>query len=241
MNALSKLATFLSLLALSAQVQAIEFSFLSNPATPQAFGNTYSSTIDGLTLTATAWSTTGKRGKLQTAELEIYPGFGMGACNRREGVNCSTKNRQHSLDNKSADDLILFTFSSSVQLDALIYQQLGKDSDFSLWAGTGDISLNGMKTRALGAATLFNNNNRASTFRSLDLDTALSGNYDWLIVAARIGQENDNAMLRSLMVNPVGQLINPITPVVQAVPEAETWAMLLVGLGLVGFAVRRKA
>jgi hypothetical protein len=28
---------------------------------------------------------------------------------------------------------------------------------------------------------------------------------------------------------------------VQAVPEPETWAMLLAGLGLVGFAARRRA
>lgn len=241
MNALSKLATFLSLLALSAQVQAIEFSFLSNPVTPEAFGNSYSTTIDGLTLTATAWSTTGKRGKLKTAELEIYPGIGMGVCNRREGENCSSPNHQFGLDNKNANDLVLFTFSSPVQLDALTYQQLSRDSDFSLWAGTGDISLSRTKIRSLGAATFINNDNPARTLRTLELDTALSGNYDWLIVASRIGQENDNAILRSLMVNPVGQLINPITPVVQAVPEAETWAMLLVGLGLVGFAVRRKA
>jgi hypothetical protein len=238
MNALSKLATFLSLLVLSAQVQAIEFSFLSNPPTLGAFGNSYSSTAGGLTLTATAWSATGPRGELQTAELKTYPGFGMGACNRNEGANCSTQNHQYGLDNRGAANLILFTFSSSVQLGALNHQQLTRDSDLSLWAGTGNVSLNGIEVHTLGSAMLINNSDRADTLREIGLDAALSGNYEWLIVAARIGEENDSAMLRSLVVNPVGQLINPA---VQAIPEAETWAMMLAGLGLVGFAVRRKA
>jgi hypothetical protein len=32
----------------------------------------------------------------------------------------------------------------------------------------------------------------------------------------------------------------PITQTIAAVPEADTWAMLLAGLGLVGFATRRR-
>lgn len=237
MNVLSKLATFVGLLILSAQVQAIEFSFLSTPVTPKTFGNAYSSTVDGLTLTATAWSTTGRRGQLQAARLGIYPGFGMGVCNRNEGRNCSSSNGQHTLNNRGADDLILFTFSSAVQLDALTYKQYGGDSDFSMWAGTGDIALNGLKPRQLGASTLFNNRNRANTIRSLDLGDAFDESYDWLIVAARIGQDNDFMKLRGLSVTPAGGLIGPVTPV----PEADTWALMLAGLGLVGWAVRRKA
>lgn len=235
MNVLSKLATFLSLLILSAQVQAVEFSFLSNRMATSSFGNSYSDTVDGLTLTATAWATTGKRGQLQTAALGMYPGYGIGVCNRSEGRNCSSRQNQHSLDNRGADDMILFTFSSSVQLDALNYKQYGGDSDFSMWAGTGEITLNGLKPSQLDAATLFNNQNPANTIRSLDLDNAFDGHYDWLIVSARIGQNNDYMKLRGLSVSPVS-LIGSVTPV----PEADTWALMLAGLGLVGWAVRRR-
>lgn len=236
MNVSSKWATFVGLLILSAQVQAVEFSFLSSPAITKTFGNTYSSTIDGLTLTATAWSTTGRHGQLQTAQLGVYSGYGMGVCNRDEGRNCSSRYGQHTLDNRGADDLILFTFSSAVQLDALSYKQYGGDSDFSMWAGTGDLALNGSKPHQLGAATLFNNNARAHSIRSLALGDAFDGSYDWLIVSARIGQDNDFMKLRGLTVTPIG-IIGPVTPV----PEADTWTLMLAGLGLVGWAVRRRA
>ncbi len=242
MNALSTLTVVLNLALLSTQVhatsttpttpvQGTEFSFLSSPVTPEAYGNSYSATLNGLTLTATAWSTTGKLGKLETAELEIYSGYGMGVCSRSEGVNCSNSSNNHALDNKGADDLILFTFSSAVKLDTLKLLQFGGDSDLSLWAGNGAINLNGMTAGALGTATLISNSNSANTNRIFNLGSTLGGSYDWLAVAARIGQDNDYAKLRTLTVNPIAQ----------PVPEAETWALMLAGLGLVGFAVRRKA
>lgn len=236
MNVSSKWATFVGLLILSAQVQAIEFSFLSTPVTQKTFGNTYSSTMDGLTLTATAWSTTGTHEQLQTAHLGVNSGYGMGVCNRSAGQYCSYQGFPNILDNQGADDLILFKFSSSVQLEALNYKQYGVDSDFSMWAGTGDIALNGLKPHQLGSAMLFNNQNNANTIRSLDLGNAFEKTYDWLIVAARTGQDNDFMTLRGLSVSPVS-LIGPVTPV----PEADTWALMLAGLGLVGWAIRRKA
>ena len=81
MNMPIKLSAALTLAVLSAQVQAVEFSFLGSVATPKIFGNTYTAKADTLTLTASAWSTTGIRGRFQTAELEIYPDYGMGVCN----------------------------------------------------------------------------------------------------------------------------------------------------------------
>lgn len=241
MNGLYKFTTIISLALLSTQVHATQtppapdqdtaFSFLSSPVTPDAFGNSYTATLNDLTFTATAWSTTGSDGTLQTAELEIYSGYGMGVCNRSEGVNCSDSGNMHALDNKGADDLILFIFSRSVTLDSLTLLQFGDDSDLSLWAGTGAINLNGMTPGALGTATLINNSNSANTVRNINLGSVMNGQYDWLAVAARIGQENDFAKLRSLSV----------TPVAQPVPEAATWVMMLAGLGLVGFSVRRRA
>jgi hypothetical protein len=241
MNALSTLTAVLSLALLSTQVhaanqtspapaQGTEFSFRSSPVTPEAYGNSYSATLDGLTLTATAWSTTGKKGALETAELEIYSGYGMGVCSRSEGVNCLSKGNNHALDNKGADDLILFTFSSAVELDTLKLLQFGGDSDLSLWAGSGAINLNGLTTGGLGTATLINNNIKKDGDRTIDLGSVLGGSYDWLAVAARIGQNNDFAKLQSLTVNHVAQ----------PVPDAATWMTMLAGLGLVGFRVSRR-
>ena len=213
----------------STQAVAAEFSFVSGNPGPEAFGNSYAQTLGGLTTTVSAWSTTGRGGRYQTAELEIYNGFGMGVCNRDEGVNCSSIGNMHALDNMGADDLILFRFSSSVRLDSLTLRQFGGDSDLSLWAGTGSLNLAGLKPAALGSASPFNNNSSINDIKTVDLSN-FTGAYDWLAVSARLAQENDFAKLRTLNVQSVAS----------PVPEADSWAMLLAGLVLVGFAARRR-
>ena len=215
---------------LSTQAAAVEFSFVSGNPAPEAFGNSYAQTLDGLTATATAWSTTGLGGRYQTAELEIYGGYGMGVCNRNEGVNCSTSGNMHALDNKDGTDLILFRFSSAVKLDSLTLLQFGGDSDLSLWAGTGSLNPADLKPSALGSASSFNNTSQVNDIKTVNLSNFI-GTYDWLAVSARLAQVNDFAKLRTLKVEAV----------TSPVPEADSWAMLLAGLGLVGFAVRRRA
>ncbi|HUX29869.1 MAG TPA: PEP-CTERM sorting domain-containing protein [Thiobacillus sp.] len=219
MNAFIRYAAILGLTLLSAQAQAIEFSFVSGAVVPDAYGNVYTTTVDGLTLTASAWSSTGKRGAFETAELEIDSGSGLGVCNRDEKINCADKKNSQALDNKGANDLILFDFSSAVSLQSLTTYQAGKDSDLSLWAGTGTFSPDGMTSSAFGTAV-----------QTGDLST-FTGSYDWLAVAARIGDKDDFVKLQSLTV----------TPVTQAVPDAATWMTMLAGLGLVGFAVNRRS
>lgn len=215
---------------LSTQAAATEFSFLSGNPVPETFGNNYAQTLDGLTTTASAWSTTGRGNRYETAELEIYGGAGMGVCNRNEGSNCSINNNMHALDNKDGEDLILFRFSSSVRLTSLTLLQVSKDSDLSLWAGTGSQSLANLKPANLGSETFANSNIWANEIKTVDLSN-FAGTYDWLAVSARLAQKDDFALLRTLNVQAV------TTPV----PEADNWVMLLAGLGLVGFAVRRRA
>jgi hypothetical protein len=233
MRTFNRFAAMLGLAVFSAQAQAVEFSFLSGAVTPEAWGNTntYSATVDGLALTASAWSSTGKRDLLKTAELVILPGYGMGACNRDEGINCTDKGDSHALDNKGASDLILFSFSRAVSLGTLTLLQVGGDSDLSLWAGMGAIGPSGMPPSALGTATLIDHASSANAINIVALDSAFTGSYDWLAVAARLGHNNDFASLLALKVEPVSQ----------PVPEAETWAMLLTGVGLIGFVVRRRS
>jgi hypothetical protein len=223
-------SALLGAVLLSTQAAATDFSFVSGNPAPETFGNSYAQTLDGLTTTATAWSTTGHDGQFQTAELEIYSGAGMGVCNRNEGSNCSINNNMHALDNKDGEDLILFRFSSSVRLTSLTLLQVSKDSDLSLWAGTGSQSLANLKPTNLGFETVSNSDIWATETKTVDLSNFV-GTYDWLAVSARLAQKDDFALLRTLNVQAVA------TPV----PEANNSAMLLAGLGLVGFAVRRRA
>lgn len=235
MNALNRYAAILGFALVSAQAQAIEFSFTSGAAvSPVAFGNTYSATTDGLTLAASAWSDTAWSKKTRTnlfesAALTIVPGFGMGVCDQDGKLNCTSKNNDDALGNKDADDLVVFSFSSKVSLQSLTTYQVGTDSDLSLWAGSGAFSPDGMRSSAIGTATLYQNTNTVAGIRIVDLST-FTGSYDWLAVAARIGDKNDFAKLQSLTV----------TPVTQPVPDAATWMTMLAGLGLVSFAVKRR-
>lgn len=212
----------------STQAAAVEFSFVTGNPGPEIFGNTYVQTLSELSVTASAWSTTGRGDRYETAELEIYNGYGMGVCNRDEGVNCSNSNNMHALDNKGADDLILFSFSAPVKLASLTLQQFGGDSDLSLWAGAGNLSLAYKKTADLGSALTYSNSSSFNTIKAVDL-SGFTEAISWLAVSARINQSNDFIKLRTLNVQTT-------TPV----PEADTWAMLLAGLGLVGFATRRR-
>lgn len=224
MNAFYRCAALLGIALIAAQAQAVDFSFTPALGTlTQGNGNSYSDTVSGLTVTATAWSNANKPGKFQTAMLSVA-NDGLGVCTT---LHCTTG----VLDNSSGgSDMILFSFSSAVNLQSLGLLQTGSDSDLSVWAGTGStFSPNNKKPTKLGTASLIDNSNNVAGFRNVSL-AGFTGSYDWIAVGARIGQTNDFAMLKSLTINSVAQ----------PVPEAATWMTMLAGLGLVGFAVSRR-
>lgn len=224
MNAFNRVATILGIALFAAQAQAMDFSFEPAPGTlTQGNGNSYIDTVSGLTITATAWSNANRAQKFQTATLSVA-NDGLGVCT---GFNCTTG----MLDNSSGgSSMILFSFSSAVTLQSLSLVQFGSDSDLSVWAGTGStFSPNNKKPTKLGTASLIDNSNSVAGIRNVSL-AAFDGSYDWIAVAARIGQTNDLFKLKSLAINPVAQ----------PVPEAATWMTMLAGLGLVGFAVSRR-
>jgi len=227
MNAFNRFAAILGFALVTAQAQAVDFSFTPAPGTlTQGSGNTYTYTdaVSGLTLTATAWLNANRAEKFQAATLSIA-NDGMGIC---AGFNCATS----TLDNANGGSgMILFSFSSAVNLQSLNLQQFGSDSDLSLWAGTGStFSPANKKPTKLGTATLIENTNSVAGLRSVNL-AAFTGAYDWIAVAARVGQFDDFAKLKSLTVSPVAQ----------PVPDPATWMTMLAGLGLVGFAVNRRS
>lgn len=226
MNPFNRLVAFLGFALVTAHAQAVDFSFTPAPGTlTQGNGNayTYTDAVSGLTLTATAWSNANQAEKFQAATLTMA-NDGMGVC---AGLNCATD----TLDNASGgSNMILFSFSSTVNLSSLSLQQFGSDSDLSVWAGTGNtFSPANKKPTKLGTATLIENTDSVAGLRSINL-AAFAGSYDWIAVAARIGQTDDFAKLKSLTVSPVAQ----------PVPDPATWMTMLAGLGLVGFAVNRR-
>jgi len=229
MTLFNRFAALLGIALVSAQAHAVDVSFTSGAGLAQSYGNTYTTTVDGLTISASAWSSTARANQFGQAALTLTPGFGLGVCSSQEKANCTAKNFADALGNKGADDLILFTFSSAVNLQSLSMLQFGGDSDLSIWAGAGAFSPAGLKASLIGTATLYDNISNVNTVKTVSL-ASFTGSYDWIAVAARIGQNNDFAKLQSLTINPVAQ----------PVPDAATWMTMLAGLGLVGFRVSRR-
>ena len=227
MIAFNRILAVLGLVLASTQAQAvpISFSFVSGLGSlTSGIGNSYTYTTSGVTLTATAWWTPykggGKSGNFQTATLSSDPLYGLGVC---PTSSCATS----TLDNASGGSgMILFSFSSPVSLQALNLQQFNTDSDLSLWAGTGSLNPLTKSPSKLNAATPFDNTNALPGSRTVNL-TSFSQTYNWIAVAASIGQLDDFAKLTSVTVT---------TPV----PETATWVTMLAGVGLVGFRVRRR-
>lgn len=203
----------------SAHAQAVAFSFTASTGT-------LTDSLSGLTVTASAWSDTTAGNPYETATLS-FSTDGLGVFHNGENARSSNAD---ALGNKSANELILFSFSSAVSLQSLATFQAGKDSDLNLWAGTGAFSPNGLMAGSMpGLTTLFDNAEKTGGARTVDLATFI-GTYDWLAISARIGHSDDFIKLTSLTV----------TPVAQPVPDAATWMTMLAGLGLVGFAVNRR-
>jgi hypothetical protein len=224
MNTFIRYAAILGFTLASAQAQAVEFSFTS--------AGTITDPLTDLTITSSAWSKTAAGSQFEAAKLS-FDTDGMGVYNPTENDKSKGQgNTTDALGNNKGVDLVLFSFSSAVSLQSLTMYQVGRDSDLSLWAGTGTFSPSGLQASSslLGAERQFGNTNSTEGIRTVDL-SAIIGTYDWLAVAARIDHTDDLVKLKSLTV----------TPVAQSVPEVETWVMLLAGLGLVGFAVRRRA
>ena len=228
MNTFNRIAAVLGFALVSAQAQAVTFDFTA------AGGPSYTDSLTGLTVTASAWAETYKTGNILTfGAATLTPATdGLGVCNSKEG-GCLSTNDKGALGNKPANELILFTFSGTVNLQSLAMLQIGTDSDLSLWAGTGTFSPAGLKASLLGGtATTYSNTSNVNNIKSVSL-AAYTGSYDWLAIAASATNKDkwgDLARLQSLTVNPVAQ----------PVPEAATWMTMLAGLGLVGFRVSRR-
>ncbi|OYY94010.1 MAG: hypothetical protein B7Y41_08730 [Hydrogenophilales bacterium 28-61-23] len=136
-----------------------------------------------------------------------------------------------------------------------LYRDTTKDRDFTTDSGfsNGDLIMTGTILGGAGAAT----NVGGMIFGATDITIAITG-FDTAvyepdtitaaggIFTLRLGSPFDAALLGSVSsvngnaVNPGDFLFAADGNVALAVPEAETYAMMLAGLGLVGFVARRR-
>jgi hypothetical protein len=195
-------------------------------------GNVWTFSGGGLTATLTSWGATGSGGALQAGWTGQYGSYGLGVCNKSEGVGCNPLS--HTMDNVGAVDYLLFQFDSAVIPVSMIVRAFGtyRDSDLSYWIGTTS-----------SAANLLNDV-KAADFGSLGFG-AMATDYDNTSLNPRtvlFGGAKGNALLVAAALNNVDGKADyiklkslTVDLPADAVPEPATMGLAgaaLAGLGL---------
>ncbi|UZK67751.1 PEPxxWA-CTERM sorting domain-containing protein [Sphingomonas sp. M1-B02] len=198
----------------------------SNSSTSGAAGNSKVVVADGITMTATAWSTdnTGVAFLPEAAYLGRYT-TGVGVTNNNEGNG--RDGNSHVIDNIGSYDFVRLVFSVPVVLTGLsrtAFDVVGGSAvdDWDAWVSYGST---GFGTAALWQGYL----NRGVTVPNNGSLSNTNAGTTWLVGAARNDSQDRDDGFKLTSVSAVS-----------AVPEPTTWAMMLVGFGFIGAAMRRR-
>lgn len=226
---------------LTMQAATLSYDFTSGSSTSSTssgttFGNVRTFTVNGVTITVTAWSLTGNSGTtFQTGNLGRWP-TGLGDCNQIEGTDCASP--EHQVDNNGNYDFVLFQFSAPVSSISVVISPYGTyDRDVTYYTGnasssldlTGD-SLSSLSGLGFGSAI----NDDSTVSSNPRTVTVTSGDITSLLFGARVGGDSysDYFKITSMCLQP------------SAVPEPATFGTLglaLILLGVIGRIKRRRS
>lgn len=233
----------------AAQAATFFFNLSGNSGLSGSYGNarTFSATTGSTTINvrATAWSVSSNT--VRSAFLGAF-GNGLGVTNRSESDGSGNS---HTMDNSGQNDFILLQFDKAVeflsgrfttyQLSGLSYQDSDATIDYGTTATPWNTSLaldntnisvvngllNGVRYEALGGS--------AANGVVRDLQPGAPGEKVgniWMVASSFINQDGkkDSFKFDDLSVS----YIDPL-------PEPGSWALMLAGFGMVGFALRRRS
>jgi hypothetical protein len=257
MSALEILAIGLTATLAGTAANATQFDY--NLKTASEFGGSstltatagnalkFTDTTNGSTLTMLAFgghindvksSTNSALNTVTATTVADWKGYGMGVLYTGD----STGNETHQIDNVGGGvDFVALVFSQAVTLSQIgltAYPLNGAsyvDADMSYMAYTGSLTdlVNGVNLANFSTASF----DQTSLIRSVSsVSTTVNTNSNlastiWLVSAAvASGDRDDGFKLTTLTVNSIPA----------AVPEPATWAMMLVGFGGIGGAMRSR-
>ena len=221
---------------------ATEILFSGNSSTDGTDGNIRSFSNGGVSVQASGWSVRDGT-TLENAYLGAYGG-GLGVTNRNEGNGAS--NNSHTIDNVGQFDFVLLVFNAAVNIASAKLNPFAVSSDpldndaqvsFGNLAGAFNaanptaVPVNSPVWSQLDANDYTVSGNNTSPY-STSLNSAGNFGNVWLIGAARTNPDSrgDGFKLGAITVNTLNS----------AVPEPGTWAMMLLGFGMLGAVLRRR-
>lgn len=252
MNRGFALLAFASAFAVATPASAARTIALFTGYAPTVSNNQVSVNDGNVNVQVTAWNTTSSNLSTSSARSRGTLGqwdYGLGAT-----YNGDTN---HAVDNNGRYDFILLQFDKAVKLDTVTftsgwdnvydsdatisranvnYASYGgtyKSVGTSFWNAAGS-QLNANKTSSLTPNNNFNYGYVNTSRRQVN-PTLVTSNV-WL-VAAKIGDLDtyrDGFKVKGFT------YVDPFDPVNEGVPEPGTWALLIVGFGAIGGAMRRK-
>jgi hypothetical protein len=197
------------------------------------FPNALTFTVDGNTVTASAWADTGAGSTFEGATV-AREWTGLGSCNSAELGDCvsfpSTEST-HQVDNQAEQEWVLLVFDGAYLFDSLVHSPFGEaDRDASYWIGNIDPnqSLAGLTYSDLTGIGFGDRIDTSAEFGrgtvTIDFGGA-TGNA--ILIGAALGQSDDRLKIASVQAS--------VVPL-----PASAWLMLS-ALGMLICAAKRRS
>ena len=226
-------------LAIASPAAAATVTFDTGGTTNNASSKTFTGN-NGTTVRVTAMSID-STGKIVLSPLGQFSGNGL-------GIQNGNGDNSHTVDNSPTGgwrDFLVFSFSQNVQVDTATFNTnynfndntcCLRDTDATIGAGAFNQawvnSLVGQNQSALNALGLYSSNSTATTSSTRDINPLDRSGTLWLVGASF---NNTDKIADGFKFK---QLTYTVAP--PPVPEPSTWALLILGFGGVGAAMRKR-